>query len=162
MGPLLAIPLLGALWAGVWWVAADRLPPAVRRGVTSTCAVGLLVFAAARAAGPLAYLDYQSPLQQIRDDIDRSLAAGEPLHYPIPLGRPSVQIARFLFGEDFEIVTRFAADGGTELVLHRKGNPRVLDRSLGRTGLEWRFEQARKQEEQREPERASEDAPQPP
>ena len=67
-----------------------------------------------------------------------------------PLGRGSAQIARFLFGEDFEIVPRLQPDG-SDLVLHRKGNPRVLDRSIGRSGLEWRFEQARQRKQRGEP-----------
>ena len=69
----------------------------------------------------------------------RARETGAPIDYPVRLGRPSPQIARFLFGEDFEIVTRASPDG-TELSLHRKGDPRVLDRSIGRLGLEWRVQ----------------------
>jgi 4-amino-4-deoxy-L-arabinose transferase-like glycosyltransferase len=145
-GPLAAVLILGVVWAGAWLAGARGLPERLRVGLGAAAAVGLLSFAALRVTAPFAYLDHQSPLQQIRAEIDRAVATGTPLRYPIPLGRPPVKIARFLFAEDFEIVNRLTADGGSELVLHSKGNPRVLERSIGRVGLEWRFEQARERE----------------
>ncbi len=45
-----------------------------------------------------------------------------------------VQIARFLFAEDYEIEVR-----PNGLWLQRKGDPAVLGRSIGRLGLEQRL-----------------------
>lgn len=142
IGPALAIPLLGVAWAALWIGVGRRIPETLRRSLAGSVAALLLVVAVVRVAAPMAYLDYQSPLERIRAKIDHDQRTGTPLEYPITLGRPPVQIARFLFAEDFEIVTQLRRDG-TALALRRKGDRRVLDRSIGRVGLEWRFQQAR-------------------
>jgi hypothetical protein len=142
LSPWAAVPLVALAWAGLWLVGARHMKAPLRRGICAAGVAALLAYAGVRAVAPLAYLDYQSPLERIRAEIDRKNAAGTPLVYPIELGRPPIQIARFLFAENFEVVTRLRRDG-SDLVLHRKGNPKVLERSVGRVGLEWRSQQAR-------------------
>lgn len=150
LSPERAIAFLGGAWAVAWLALAQRAVPA-RRALRGAAVAGLLVYAAVRVAAPLSYLDYQSPLQRLHTRIQRERAAGKALDYPIPLGRPSVQIARYLFGEDFELVTRLARGGGTRLLLYEKGDRTVLSRSIGRAGLEWRFAHARQQAAKKAP-----------
>jgi 4-amino-4-deoxy-L-arabinose transferase-like glycosyltransferase len=138
IGAAAAIAGIGAVWAIAWLAAARRLPAGARRALSGAAAAGLLAFAAVRVAAPLAHIDHQSDLTRIHAEIARALAEGRPLDYPIPLGRPPLQQTRFLFGEDFEIVIREAPDG-SDVALYRKGDPAVLDRSIGRGGLEWRL-----------------------
>jgi hypothetical protein len=77
----------------------------------------------------------------VRDALTRARAQGRALDHPIPLGRPVIQIARFHFGEDFEIVIRDDPEPG--LWLYERGDPRVLARSIGRAGLEQRLRGSR-------------------
>ena len=133
-----AIAGIGLVWAIAWAAAAPRISARARRALTGAAAAALLVFAGVRVAAPLAHLDHQSPLVRIHATLARARAEGRPLDYPIALGRPPVQLVRFLFGEDFEIVTRAGAHG-SEVVLYERGDPAVLDRSLGRAGLERRL-----------------------
>jgi 4-amino-4-deoxy-L-arabinose transferase-like glycosyltransferase len=146
LAPATAIALLGAIWAGLWTLSGESLPAAWRRAVRSAFVVALLLYAGVRAAAPLAYLDHQSPLDRIHRQLYAARKAGKPLDYPIRLGVAPPQIARFLFGEDFEIVPR-AAPRGTALLLYPRGDPKVLAQSIGRAGLEYRFAQARRRSE---------------
>jgi len=147
--PLTAVLLFGLAFGGAWLAGASRVPARLRHGLCAVGAAALLLYAAVRVIAPLAHLDHRSPLDRIHAEIERKQAEGIPLEYPIELGRPPLQIARFLFGEDFELVTRLRRDG-SDLVLHRKGNPKVLERSIGRAGLEWRFEQAQQRRQRGE------------
>jgi 4-amino-4-deoxy-L-arabinose transferase-like glycosyltransferase len=140
LGPWIAIPLAGMGWAVAWQASAKRITARSRRGLWIAFAAALFVYASVRVATPLAYLDHRSPLYEIRDRIDRSQASGRPLAYPIHLGNPPVKIARYLFGEDFEIVR---SAGGGQWVLERKGNAKLLHRSFGRAGFEWREQKPR-------------------
>ncbi|MGH0032449.1 MAG: ArnT family glycosyltransferase [Myxococcota bacterium] len=142
--PALAIFVVGGAWAAAWRFAG--LSAALRTRLARLAVAGLLLFAALRVAAPLAHLGHRSPLDRVHLRVHRALEAGEPLTYPISLGPGAPpQIARFLFGEEFEIVNRITRSG-SELVLRERGDPKVLDRSIGRAGLEWRFEQARRSE----------------
>jgi 4-amino-4-deoxy-L-arabinose transferase-like glycosyltransferase len=138
IGATAAIVGIGLAWAIAWIAAAPRLPAPVRRAVTGAAAVALLAYAGVRAAAPLAHLDQPSELVRIHARLAGARAEGRPLDYPIALGRPPLQQARFLFGEDFEIVVREGA-GGSDVLLYEKGDPAVLDRSIGRAGLEHRL-----------------------
>jgi hypothetical protein len=77
-------------------------------------------------------------MDRLRAELDRQQAEGRPFAFPIRVPPGSPQIARLLFGEDFEIETR-AEGSHTTLWLYAKGDPRVLERSIGRLGLERRF-----------------------
>jgi 4-amino-4-deoxy-L-arabinose transferase-like glycosyltransferase len=139
IGPWVAISLAGLAWAAAWLSVARRLPPAARRGLGIAFAAALLVYAGVRVAAPLAYLDrdHQYPLEKIREKIDLSRASGTPLEYPIHIGRsPGLKIARFLFGEDFEIAR--IDPTGEKWALYQKGDREVLARSMSRAGFEWR------------------------
>ena len=80
---------------------------------------------------------------QIPSAIDkRAVEPGStPISYPVLLRRPVLQIARFHFADDFEIVPVYTREG-TDLALFPKGDPTVLDRSIGRAGLARRLPDA--------------------
>jgi hypothetical protein len=145
LSPAVAIAAVGGAWALLWMLSGARIPGAWRRGIGIACAAVCVAYAGLRAVAPLAHLDHQSPLDRIHARVYADLAAGRPLDCPIRLGPAPPQIARFLFAADFEIVPRAGRDA-TRLVLHPRGDPRVLDRSIGRAGLEHRFAQARQPE----------------
>jgi 4-amino-4-deoxy-L-arabinose transferase-like glycosyltransferase len=109
-------------------------------------AAASLVFALVGAAGwrtarPLAQLDTQSQMQLLHTALSRARARGESPEYPIPVPPGSIQIARFLFADDYEMEARATPLSGTALWLHPKGDPAVLERSIGRLGLEKRLAQ---------------------
>lgn len=139
LSPWFAIPLAGLAWAAAWRIGAPRLSSRTRRGFGVAFAAALFLYAGVRVGTPLAHLDHHSRLEKLRERIDRSRARGVPLDYPIPLGKPKLKIARFLFGEDFEIVR--TVRGGRSWALYRKGDPSVIRRSQGRGGYEWREKQ---------------------
>src|SRR5262249_8186246 len=99
-----------------------------------------IVGAGLRIAGPLRELDTQSDLDRFRTALAAARAGGRRIEYPIhvPPGA-SVQIARFMFADDYEMELRARPLSGTSLWLHPKGDPAVLDRSIGRLGLEQRL-----------------------
>lgn len=143
VGPWFAIPLAGLTWAVAWLAGASRLQPGVRQGIGIAFAAMLFVYAGVRVVTPLAYLDPdpRAPLEELREKLDLSRSRGAAIDYPIPLGKPNMKIARFLFAEDFEIV-RIARDSNY-WALHRKGDPKVIHRSQGRAGYEWREKHGR-------------------
>jgi 4-amino-4-deoxy-L-arabinose transferase-like glycosyltransferase len=96
-----------------------------------------------RVTEPLADLGHQSAMDRLRASLDQQQATGAPLAYPIRVPPGSPQIARFLFGEDFEIETR-PQGSDTTLWLYAQGDPLVLERSIGRKGLELRLGQSRR------------------
>jgi len=141
--PATGIAAVAIAWAALWMLSGERLPDAWRRGIRASFVAALLLYAGLRAAAPLAHLNHQSSLDRIHRQLYAAMQASRPLDYPIRLGVAPPQIARFLFGEDFEIVPRIAPHG-TALWLYRRGDPKVLAQSIGRAGLEYRFAQARK------------------
>jgi 4-amino-4-deoxy-L-arabinose transferase-like glycosyltransferase len=129
---------LAALAGGAALVASRRGGRA--RAVAATClTVALFGAAAWRVSGPLGQLDTQSQMQLLHTALARGRAVGQSPEYPIPVPPGSIQIARFLFADDYEIETRPAPNHGTTLWLQPKGDPAVLDRSIGRLGLEKRL-----------------------
>jgi 4-amino-4-deoxy-L-arabinose transferase-like glycosyltransferase len=122
--------LLALLLSALAGVALLRF----RSAATVALAVLLFVPALLRTSVGLAHLDHQSPLVRFHDELARARAEGREPAYPVRLPDGPVQIARFLFGEDYEIEPR--RDG---LWLHAKGDPAVLERSIGRQGLERRL-----------------------
>ena len=134
-----AFALVAAL-AGAVAFAAARLGARARTLAAGAVALALLGGAALRVAGPLRELDTQSDLERFHSALVAARAGGRRIEYPIrvPPGA-SVQIARFLFAEDYEIEVRERPLSGTSLWLHPKGDPAVLDRSIGRMGLERRL-----------------------
>ncbi|HEX5064551.1 MAG TPA: hypothetical protein VFY49_00420, partial [Myxococcota bacterium] len=112
--------------------------------IAAICLVFTLVVAAGwRTARPLAQLDTQSQMQLLHTALSRARARGDSPEYPIPVPPGSIQIARFLFADDYEMEARATPLSGTALWLHPKGDPAVLDRSIGRLGLEKRLGQDR-------------------
>jgi 4-amino-4-deoxy-L-arabinose transferase-like glycosyltransferase len=103
--------------------------------------LALLACASLRSVAPLAYLDHRAPIERTKQLLDQARREGTPISYPVLLRRPVVQIARFHFADDFEIVPVYAPEG-LDLALHSKGDPRVLDRSIGRAGLARRLPHA--------------------
>lgn len=138
VGATAAIAGIGALWAAFWIARGARLPDGLRRGIGWGFALGLLGYAGLRVTLPLAHLGHPSELDRIHRQLHAARRAGAPLDYPIRLGVQPPQIARFLFGEDFEIVPR-PTRAGAELLLFERGDPAVLTRSIGRAGLEHRL-----------------------
>jgi hypothetical protein len=96
--------------------------------------LALLAPASLRMIVGVRHLDHQSPLVRFHAELARTRAAGGEIAYPVRLPDGPVQIARFLFAEDYEIEPR--RDG---LWLHAKGDPAVIERSIGRLGLERRL-----------------------
>ena len=134
----LAALLAAALVGGAALVAANRGPQA--RQVAASVLTALLFGAAAlRTAAPLGQLDTRSEPERLHAALERARAEGRALAYPIRVPPGSVQIARFLFADDYEMEARATPMSGTALWLHPKGDPAVLDRSIGRLGLEKRL-----------------------
>jgi 4-amino-4-deoxy-L-arabinose transferase len=140
VSPALAA-LLAAGCAGAVWLAAQRGGAGARRLATFGLVLALGAAALVRVAQPLRSLDHQPAMDRLRGDLDRAQAEGRPLVYPIRVPPGSPQIARFHFGEDFEIEAR-AEGHDTVLWLYPRGDPRVLERSIGRQGLERRLARA--------------------
>jgi hypothetical protein len=134
-----AFALVAAL-AGGAALAATRLGARARGLAAAAVALALLGAAALRVAGPLRELDTQSDLQRFHTALAAARAGGRRIEYPIqvPPGA-SVQIARFMFAEDYEMEVRARPLSGASLWLYPKGDPAVLDRSIGRLGLEHRL-----------------------
>ena len=144
LSPWPAILLFGAAWAAAGWALRERLSSAAIRPIGQAFTAALLLFAAVRVAAPLAHLDHESRLARTHRQIFEMRRAGEPLRYPIRLGAAPPMLARFLFAEDFEIAFGEPGARGPELLLFPRGDPRVLDRSIGRLGMERRFERLRR------------------
>ena len=138
--PGAAVFALVAALAGAGAFAATRLGTRARALTASAVGLALLGAAALRVAGPLRELDTQSDLQRFHTALVAARAGGRRIESPIhvPPGA-SVQIARFMFAEDYEMEVRARPLSGTSLWLHPKGDPAVLDRSIGRLGLEQRL-----------------------
>lgn len=134
-----ALALVAALAGGAAFAVARRDAP-MRALAAGAVGLALLGAAAWRVAGPLRELDTQSDLQRFHTALVAARAGGRRIEYPIrvPPGA-SVQIARFMFAEDYEIEVRARPLSGTSLWLYPKGDPAVLDRSIGRLGLEQRL-----------------------
>ena len=130
--------LAGSAWLGA--TAALRRPArsGVRVAVGIGVAAALFGVAAVRNLAPLAYLDHEAPIERTRQALDAARREGSAVRLPVLLRRPVIQIARFHFGEDYEIVPVYQS-GGTDLELHGRGDPTVLGRSIGRAGLEHRL-----------------------
>jgi 4-amino-4-deoxy-L-arabinose transferase-like glycosyltransferase len=138
--PALAYPMHFALRSSAAWalplaglaaVAVHRMP---RRLALLPFLFALLAPASLRMAVGFRHLDHQSSLVRFHAELARTRAEGGEIAYPVRLPDGPVQIARFLFAEDYEIEPR--RDG---LWLQRRGDPAVLDRSIGRLGLERRL-----------------------
>jgi 4-amino-4-deoxy-L-arabinose transferase-like glycosyltransferase len=125
---------LGAALAAAVVLAICAFPRA-RPVAAAALALALLGAAALRVAGPLRQLDHEAPMDRLRAALDTAKAEGRAVAYPVRVPPGSVQIARFLFAEDHEIEAR--PDGS--LWLYEPGDPAVLDRSIGRRGLERRL-----------------------
>jgi len=138
--PGAAVLAIVAALAGGAAFAVARLGPRARALAASAVGVALLVAAALRVAGPLRELDTRSDVERFHTALAAARASGRRIEYPIqvPPGAP-VQIARFLFAEDYEIEVRVRPISGTSMWLHPKGDPAVLERSIGRLGLEQRL-----------------------
>ena len=80
----------------------------------------------------------QAPIEGTRQMLDLARREGRPVRHPVRLRSPVIQIARFHFGEDFEIVPVYVP-GGTDLDLYPRDDPAVLERSIGRGGLTLRL-----------------------
>jgi 4-amino-4-deoxy-L-arabinose transferase-like glycosyltransferase len=126
---------LGLLWAR----QGDRL-----RGPALGVALVVLLagLALPRALAPLRHVGHQSELAQANAELRARLAEGEALAAPLRIQNPPLQLARFYFGEDFELVPAPGREG-TDVLLYPRGAPRVLDRSIGRVGLEQRLPRER-------------------
>jgi 4-amino-4-deoxy-L-arabinose transferase-like glycosyltransferase len=134
-----ALTLVAAL-AGAAAFAAARLGARARTLAAAALGLALLVGAALRVAGPLAELDTQSDLDRFHAALVAARTGGRRIEYPIHVPQSaSVQIARFMFADDYEMELRARPLSGTSLWLHPKGDPAVLDRSIGRLGLEQRL-----------------------
>jgi 4-amino-4-deoxy-L-arabinose transferase-like glycosyltransferase len=107
----------------------------------SALLVALGAAAALRIAQPLRSLDYLGPMDRLKLELARARAEGRPQAFPIRVPPGSPQIARFHFGEDFEIEAR-PTGGDTELWLHPADDLTVIERSIGRQGLERRLARA--------------------
>jgi 4-amino-4-deoxy-L-arabinose transferase-like glycosyltransferase len=127
-----------ALLCGLGLLFAFRTGPRARKIAALVLAAALFLPALLRVAAPLYHLDQVSAMQRLRDSLARARAEGRAIEYPVRLPPGSAQIARFLFAEDYEIEVR-QAPGATTLWLHPAGDPAVLDRSIGRRGLERRL-----------------------
>jgi len=139
--PLALAALLAAGCAAAVWLAARRGSERARQLAALGLVLALGTAALVRVAQPLRHLDHQGAMDRLRAELDRAQAEGRPLAYPIRVPPGSPQIARFHFGEDFEIEAR-AEGSDTTLWLHPRGDPRVLERSIGRQGLERRLARA--------------------
>jgi len=138
--PAPAVLALVAAVAGAAACFAARLDARARALAAGAVALALLGDAALRVAGPLRELDTQSDLDRFHTALAAARVRGRRIEYPIqvPPGA-SVQIARFMFAEDYEMEERVRPLSGTSLWLYPKGDPAVLDRSIGRLGLERRL-----------------------
>jgi 4-amino-4-deoxy-L-arabinose transferase-like glycosyltransferase len=121
-----ALPLAILAGVGLW-----RLR---RNGAVIALAALLFLPALLRTRVAFAHLDHRSPLVELHAELARARAEGREIAYPVRLPDGPVQIARFLFAEDYEIEVR-----PNGLWLQRKGDPAVLGRSIGRLGLEQRL-----------------------
>jgi len=136
--PALVAGAAGAVLAAGAMLAAQRRGGRAREVAGFAHGHALVATAAWRGALPQRQLGHQSELDLLRAALDRARAAGQPIEFPVRVPPGSPQIARFLFGEDFEIEAR-ATPAGTTLWLQPKGDPAVLGRSIGRLGLERRL-----------------------
>ncbi len=132
--------LLLAGGVGLGITAALRHSARDRLRVAAGGAVVALLFAVAavRNLAPLAFLDHEAPIEGTKQMLDLARREGRPVRHPVRLRRPVIQIARFHFGEDFEIVPVYGP-GGTDLDLYPRDDPTVLERSIGRGGLTLRL-----------------------
>jgi 4-amino-4-deoxy-L-arabinose transferase-like glycosyltransferase len=137
--PAAAAALLLALLAGGAAFAAAQRGPRARELVATCLALALVASAAWRVARPLGQLDTHTEMQDLHTALSHARARGESPAFPIPVPPGSIQIARFLFADDYEIEALARPIHGTSLWLHPKGDPAVLDRSIGRLGLEKRL-----------------------
>ena len=137
LGPLTAILLLGGVWAAVWHYAAPLAP--WRSRIAWAAVIGLFAFAWLRVLAPLAYLEHHSPLSELHAEIQSQLAAGQEPELPIELGAAPPLLVRFYFGDDFEIAVTPRRGGHHLLALYPRGDPGVLERSIGRAGIEARL-----------------------
>jgi 4-amino-4-deoxy-L-arabinose transferase-like glycosyltransferase len=135
---IVALPLAGAAWLLLCQALGRAGRHAATRRLGAAAVAALLVAAGLRCLAPFAHLDTRAPIERTRRSLERALREGRPIDYPVRLRRPVVQIARFHFGEDFEIVPEYTPEG-TDLLLYPQGDPAVLDRSIGRAGLERRL-----------------------
>jgi len=138
---LAALPLAGLAGLGLRALLRRSGRPAARLAGGAAVAL-LLATASLRNLAPFAYLDTRAPIEDTRRALERAHREGRPIDYPVRLRRPVVQIARFHFADEFEIVPEYAP-GGTDLLLYPKGDPQVLARSIGREGLRRRLRDAR-------------------
>jgi 4-amino-4-deoxy-L-arabinose transferase-like glycosyltransferase len=137
------------VWAGgigtalalglVWARQAGRL-----RGpaLGMTLAIALAGVALPRALAPLRFVGHQTELARTHSELRARLAQGEALAVPLRIANPPLQLARFYFAEDFELVPTSGREG-TDVLLYPGGTPQVLDRSIGRLGLEQRLPRER-------------------
>ncbi len=93
---------------------------------------GLLIIAGLRVVKPLGHLGYQSDVALLHSRLSLSLKSGDEIDYPVRVPGGAYIIARYYFGEDFEIVPRFTSPAHYELWLFEKGDLRILDRSVSR------------------------------
>jgi hypothetical protein len=138
--PGIATLALVALIAGGAAFSAARLGARARALAAVAVGLALLGGAGLRVAAPLRELDTQSDLERFHTALVAARAGGRRIEYPIrvPPGA-SEQIARFMFADDYEMEVRARPLSGTSLWLYPKGDPAVLDRSIGRLGLERRL-----------------------
>ncbi len=137
IGPGLGAPLLAvALAVGL---AALRRPLGERlpRVVAYTLALALIGYGAVRVSSPLAHLGYQTPLEQLRRNLEASREAGLPIDFPIRVEEACCLRAQYYFADEFEIVP-VRRRGRVNFWLYEKNDPRAARPTLPNSGAKTR------------------------
>ncbi len=108
VGAAVGVPLTLAALALAQIAGRAAAPARTAACSTALLACALVAIAAARTLAPLKYVHHQSEMARLRESLTRTLASGGSLSYPIAVREPGILKAKYFFGDEFEVITRFA------------------------------------------------------
>jgi len=102
----------------VLWLVASRVGARAARPIAWAATLVLLGLGAARVLGPLDKVDFVTPAESLRREVDVARETGQELVYPlrVPRGRANAWGSRFYFADEFRLVQ----DGAGYLIYPRE------------------------------------------